>query len=883
MKLVKKLIGAGLALCLLITAVPESAFAVNAAEKSTAVEAPITVQKVEGLSEDFIHGVDVSSYLSVVESGAKYYDENGKEQNLFTIMENAGINYVRLRVWNCPFPLDENGDYKYVGEDGVTEYKASEVTENGTDAYGFRQFKLKSDGTKVYRETYGAGICDVDTAAVIGKLATEHHMKVLIDFHYSDFWADPKKKTVPKAWKGMSLTQKEAALEAFTKESLETLIDAGVDVGMVQIGNEINNGMAGETDSADVYELLKSGSKAVRAVAQEKKKDILIAVHYTDPQSEGYQYGKAQELKDANVDYDVFATSFYPFWHGTADTLSKSLQQIADDFDKKVMVAEISYAWTMEDGDGYGNIVNSGATDQSYDYPIDTEGQAAAVRDAIAAISAIGEKGLGTFYWEPAWIPVNAYDSSAKNSEKVLAANEKAWKLNGSGWGTIFANDYDPEITDDRNGGTWDNQAFFDFEGNVLPSINVYKWVYTGAEGPAKVSSVSSAVYEMNYQADPTLPAKVKVSFNDGTVKNVKVVWNEKEVEALKTADFGEYTVNGSLSAFSYETKGEKVTVPAGTWTTTCTVTVTGTNYVTNGSFEDNDGDASGWTLVNYLGEDVGWPSVDKSSANAKSGVYYYKAWNTGDIDFEINQTISGKKLPDGNYTLFAYYQGTGAGKLSDDTKLYATVTYTDGSKETYQSAVEIHNVWKDFYQAVVKDIIIDASVKSVQVGTRLAGSAENEETGIWVVVDDISLMKAGDIVDGATYAVTSADKKTVRFMGTVGNAKTVTVPNTVKIDGKKYKVTSIADNAFKNNTKVTSVIIGSNVTSIGKSAFKGAAKLKTITIKSAKLTKKTTKNCLKGSAVKTVRLKGNAVKMYKKYVKYFAKANCGKTVTVKK
>lgn len=853
------------------------------AEKVEAVEAPITVQKVEGLSEDFIHGVDVSSYLSVVESGAKYYDENGKEQNLFTILENAGVNYVRLRVWNCPFPLDENGDYKYVGEDGVTEYPASEIKEAGVDEYGFKQFQLKSDGTKVYRETYGAGICDVDTAAVIGKLATQHNMKVLIDFHYSDFWADPKKKTVPKTWKDMNLSQKQTALETFTKESLETLIKAGVDVGMVQIGNEINNGMAGETDSANVYALLKSGSKAVREVAKSQKKDILIAVHFTDPQSEGYQYGRAQELKDSGVDYDVFATSYYPFWHGSPEQLTENLQAIAKDFDKKVMVAEISYAWTMEDGDGYGNIVYSGAGDQTYNYPIDVEGQATAVRDAIAAISAIGEKGLGTFYWEPAWIPVKAYDADAKNAKEVLAANEKAWKLNGSGWGTIFANEYDPEITDDRNGGTWDNQAFFDFDGKVLPSINVYKWVYTGAEGPLKVSTVDTASCEMNYQAEPKLPTSVKVSFNDGSTKKVKVTWNAAEVEALKTAHFGMYMVNGSVGAFSYVTRGETVSVPAGTWKTTCTVKVTGTNYVTNGSFEDNDGDGSGWTLVNYLGEDVGWPKVDKSSSNAYSGLYYYQGWENKALDFEIYQKVKKANLPDGNYTLFAYYQGTGAGEVAGASKLYAKVTYKDGSSKTYQDAVEIHNVWKDFYQAKVNNIIIDATVKSVQIGTRLAATSANEDIGVWVVVDEISLMKIGEVVNGATYTITSADKKTVQYVCSDGKSKTVTVPNTVKIGSKTYKVTSIAANAFKNNTKVTSVTIGSNVTSIGENAFKGATKLKTITVKTDNLTKKTTTNCLKGSSVKTVQLKGNATKMYTKYVKYFAKSNCGKTVTVKK
>lgn len=908
-------------------------------EKVNVVEAPISVQKVEGLSEDFIHGVDVSSYLSVVESGAKYYDENGKEQNLFKILRDGGVNWVRLRVWNCPFPIDEKGNYKYVGADGVTEYEASAVIESGRSTSGMMQYKLKSDGTQVYRQTYGAGICDVDTAAVIGKLATEYGMKVLIDFHYSDFWADPKKQRVPKAWEGMSLEQKETALYDFTKTSLETLLDAGVDVGMVQVGNEINNGMAGETDSANVCALLKKGSQAVRDVAAGKSQKMLVAVHYTDPQNEGYQYGKATELKNADVDYDVFATSYYPFWHGSTDQLTANLQAIAKDFDKKVMVAEISYAWTMEDGDGYGNVVYSGAGDQTYGYSIDAEGQAAAVRDTITAISAIGDKGIGTFYWEPAWIPVD----------------EKQWKLNGSGWGTVYAKDYDPEIaTDEKGGGTWDNQAFFDFDGKVLPSVNVYKWVYTGAEGPKKVSTVDSVSYEMNYKAEPKLPEMAKVQFNDGTSMDVKVKWNTDEVNALKKADFGKYTIQGSLEKFSYETRGENVVVAAGTWTTTCEVTVTGTNYVTNGSFEDNDGSGSGWTLDNYLGENVGWPKVDKGSSNANSGLYYYQGWENKALDFAIHQTIEKEKLPEGNYTLFAYYQGTGVGKLDDTSSLYATVTYQNGSTKTYEGAVEIHNVWKDFYQAKVKDIIIDSSVKEVQIGTRLAGSSADESIGIWVVVDDISLMKAGEIstsgsssgssgssssgsssssagnntqptdkkdddnqkndtvqnddnqkndedqkndeekadvvekvkkvtVKGTTYKIPSTKNKAVEYIGTNSKSKTVTIPDTVKIDGKTYKVTSIAANAFKNNTKITSVTIGNNVTNIEKNAFKGAKKCTTIVIKSDKLTKKELKGCLSGSSVKTIKLIGKAKKMYKKYVAYFAKANCGKKVTVKK
>lgn len=706
-------------------------------ETETSVEAPITVQKVSGLSEDFIHGVDASTYLSEVQSGVKYYDENGNEQNLFRILSDAGVNYVRLRVWNCPYKVDENGDYLYADAEGTTTFTADQVATTTKNVKGYYEYFLE-DGTQVYRQGYGAGNCDVETAIAIGKEATDHGMRVLIDFHYSDFWADPKKQSVPKAWVGLSMEEKTAALADFTRESLQALKDAGVDVGMVQIGNEINNGMAGETDSANVYTMLKAGSAAVRAVDP----GILVAVHFTDPQSEGYQLGRASELANAGVDYDVFATSYYPFWHGTTSQLTADLKEIADTYGKKVMVAEVSYAWTNEDGDGYPNVVYAGAGDQTFPYPMDVEGQATAVRDTIAAVAAVGDAGIGTFYWEPAWIPVNNIQS-AENAEEALNQNMAAWRQYGSGWGSVYAQECDPEIVDDNNGSTWDNQAFFDFDGNVLPSLNVYKWVYTGAKGPTRVSNVDSAVYEMDYGTEPALPETVNVNLNDGTTVTAPVVWNAEQTEALKTADFGDYVVDGSVGAFSYVAGDETVQVEAGTWTTTCSVKVTGYNCVVNGSFEDNDGDGSGWTLINYLGENVGWPGIGKSSSNAKSGLYYYTAWNQGDLDFAIEQTIA-EAAPAGLYTLFAYYQGTGVDELRDDSALYAVVTYKDGTEKTVKADVEIHNVWKDFYQAKVSGIELDENVASIKVGTRISCTAQ--EIGAWIVVDDISLMKYAEL-----------------------------------------------------------------------------------------------------------------------------------------
>ena len=144
---------------------------------------------IDGLPDSFIFGMDASSVLAEEKSGVKYYDFDGNEQDVFKTFADAGINYIRLRVWNDPY--DENG--------------------NG----------------------YGGGNNDLNAAITLGKRATDNGMKVMIDFHYSDFWADPKRQHAPKAWEGMNVEEKAEALCEFTKDSLSHLLDAGVDVGMV--------------------------------------------------------------------------------------------------------------------------------------------------------------------------------------------------------------------------------------------------------------------------------------------------------------------------------------------------------------------------------------------------------------------------------------------------------------------------------------------------------------------------------------------------------------------------------------------------------------------------------------------------------------------------
>ena len=644
-------------------------------------EAGITVLPVENLSEDFTMGVDISSLIAEEESGVKFYDVNGEEADMMDLLKNAGVNCVRIRVWNDPYDADGN--------------------------------------------SYGAGNCDVENAIKIGKRATNAGLGVLIDFHYSDFWADPNKQKAPKAWADMDIDAKTSALSEFTTDSLNQLKKGGVDVTMVQVGNEINNGMSGETADDNVYALLKAGADAVRAFDS----DIQIVLHYTDPLSEGYLNYKASQLQEYGVDYDILATSYYPFWHGDVNDLTAVLKDVADTYGVKVMVAETSYAYTDEDGDGYGNVVSTASTNQSFKYPISVEGQAVAVRDVIEAVSNVGEAGVGVFYWEPAWIPVNVYAGDAE----VLEENQKSWETKGSGWASSYASEYDKEVTDTYNGGTWDNQAFFDFEGHVLESINVFRYVYTGSKGPLQVTRVDNPAVDFAYGGENALPETVLVTFNDGSEIEEPVVWDETEAAVvLENPDFGDYKIHGIVSGL--EKDGETV---EGEFETVCTVTVTADNLLENGSFEN--GDASGWNVDDISG--TGFPKVDSNSENAKAGTYYFTGWAEDAFEFTISQTVS-ENLAAGTYRCFASFQGTGATNPTDS-QLKVIVTAQDGSTQEYSADITIPNVWKDFYLADLTGITVDENTASVEVLVHMNQTFDSSTTanGVWIVIDDVNLL----------------------------------------------------------------------------------------------------------------------------------------------
>ena len=552
----------------------------------------ISVLPVMDISDDFMMGVDVSSLLSVEASGAKFYGADGKPADPIALLKAGGANAVRIRVWNDP------------------------KTEDG--------------------RTYGGGGNDIEAACVLGKRATDFGMKVLIDFHYSDFWADSKRQKAPKAWKNFKFDEKQAAIREFTINSLTKLKKAGVKVSMVQMGNEIDNGLCGEIYDAEVCYLLKTASRAVR----DFDRNIKIAVHYTDPLAENYLEGKATMLEKNKVDYDIFGISYYPYLHGDVKQLYIVLRKIANFYNKKVMVMEVAYPFTDSDGDGYKNVATTSDPGLKFNYPITVEGQAIAVRDVIEAVAKVRGAGIGVFYWEPAWIPPQHYDITKIASDLVFAYNSNCWLKNGSGWATFSAHGYDKDVKSKVNGGKWDNQAFFDFDGNVLDSINVWNYAKYGSVGKRKVVRVNEPTVKFERNGKNKLPEKVKVIYNDGSKVYETVEWDRAGLDEVRNkTSLGQCKVRGKTI------NGDDVT---------CIVNFVGSNLLVNGNFES--GKIKPWNISNDLGR--GKPEVVRNYENAKQGLFYATGWDPDNFDFTLWQEI--KVVEKGTYNCFAFFEGTG-------------------------------------------------------------------------------------------------------------------------------------------------------------------------------------------------------------------------------
>lgn len=623
------------------------------------VPADIFVKKVEGLQPDFIKGVDISSIISLENSGVEFYNENGEVQDIFTTVHEAGVNYVRVRIWNDPFDTTGNG--------------------------------------------YGGGNNDLATAIEIGKRATANGMKLLVDFHYSDFWADPAKQHTPKAWANLSFENKKTALYEYTKVSLEALIDADIDVGMVQIGNETNGQFVGESDWTKISQLFSAGSKAIREIDS----NILIALHFTNPEGAGRYASYAKTLQNNNVDYDVFASSYYPFWHGTLSNLTSVLTQVADTYGKKVMVAETSYAYTAEDGDGHGNTAPQ-SSGQTLNYPISVQGQANSVRDVIEAVANVGEAGIGVFYWEPAWLPVGPKDK--------LEQNKSIWEKYGSGWASSYAKEYDPKDAGEWYGGSAvDNQALFDFNGHPLASLNVFKYVNTGAVAPIAVDEVKDVTVTAIAGEPIHLPKDVSVIYNDGSSAMIPVTWDQVALEQAINQGAGSYVIGGTVEG------GQAVKA---------FLVIKKENFIVNAGFENSD--RSMWKIT-YANAKEPHTDFQNKVSDAKTGNYSLHFYSAKAVDFRVEQTISG--LKPGYYNLSMFIQGGDA--VNPNMNLFAV---TDGKEVKIDTGVK---GWTQWNNPEIRDILVTD-------GTLTIGANIKADGGAWGTIDDFYLSYVRGIEESA-------------------------------------------------------------------------------------------------------------------------------------
>ena len=627
-------------------------------ESAETVESSLYVKKVEDLPEDFILGMDVSSLIAEEQSGVRYFDFDGEEKDLLEILAENGVTHIRVRVWNEPY--DEEG------------------------------------------RGFGGGNCDIDKALAIGQRAAQYGLKLIVDFHYSDFWADPGKQMAPRAWADMDVETKAEALYAYTKESLQKLIDGGADIAMVQVGNETNGALCGEDRWSNIQLLMKAGSRAIREVCPQ----ALVAMHFANPERSGSYANYAEYLDYYEVDYDVFASSYYSFWHGTRQNLARVLGDIHQLYGKKVMVMETSWPYTGEDSDFSGNNVGDGSGLQ-LDYPFTVQAQANSVRDVADTVAHI-PGGIGLCYWEGAWISVGT---------ESWEQNSPLWEQFGSGWASSYAAAYDPDDAGKYYGGcSWDNQTFFDPTGHPLESLRVFRLLGQGNELPLKPDAIEDTSVTVDLAGELSMPETVNAVMSDNSREAIPVDWELNDAQRQQMFSGGPAV---------YEVKGKAQGMDA-----KCLVNMVEFNYLENGDFET--GKLEPWTVTERGKADQLY--VENKLGDSLDGKWHMHCWiaRENSVDFSLEQTVT--DLAPGSYRFSISIMGGDCG----ETEIYA-YALVDG--ELVATAPLTVTVWDSWDTGKISGIRVeDGQNVTVGIFVKCQGACN----GAWGKIDAAMLNAEG-------------------------------------------------------------------------------------------------------------------------------------------
>lgn len=579
--------------------------------------AAVQVNPIENLSTDFIKGADVSIMPELERNGTKFYD-NGIEQDGLTILKNHGVNWIRVRIWNNPY---------VVGPEGV-----------------------------------GGGNTDEAKAIEMAKRAKALGMKVLVDFHYSDFWVDPGQQKKPDAWKNDSGDKLVDDVYAYTAKVMQDFNAQGVTPDMVQVGNELNNGMLWPEaqlteDNPNGYKflakLLNAGLQAVHDNDKDNKVKTMIHLAGVDVNLY-HTFFDNLIVKNKVNDFDIIGMSFYPFWHGTMDDLKNTMNDVSAKYNKDVIAVETAFGYTLEDADFEKN--NFGTNEEKVGgYKATVQGQATGLRDVMATVASVNDnRGLGIFYWAPDWV-----------------INEKVgWKSNGGGNG-------------------WDNLTLFDTKGNALESMDTFNLVSDPNNQyiEPQVTTINTVdVKDVSLYSNVDLPQTVGVVYSNDAVKNMSVKW---DVAKPIFAKHGNYTISGTVEGLAQkaianiEVKNKM-------------------NLVLNGNFENET--LNGWDIVGDSSAiNLAWNQGD---VRDKCAMHY---WNNKPFNVIIKQKLKG--LSDGKYTLSCWTQGNG---LASKYQLFVKQNGVEMTTDIKDDG------WNRWHQTSIKNIEVKNG--EVEIGFILNG-----------------------------------------------------------------------------------------------------------------------------------------------------------------
>lgn len=583
--------------------------------------AAVQVNPIENLSTDFIKGADVSIMPELERNGTKFYD-NGIEQDGLTILKNHGVNWIRVRIWNNPY---------VVGPEGV-----------------------------------GGGNTDEAKAIEMAKRAKALGMKVLVDFHYSDFWVDPGQQKKPDAWKNDSGDKLVDDVYAYTAKVMQDFNAQGVTPDMVQVGNELNNGMLWPEaqlteDNPNGYKflakLLNAGLQAVHDNDKDNKVKTMIHLAGVDVNLY-HTFFDNLIVKNKVNDFDIIGMSFYPFWHGTMDDLKNTMNDVSAKYNKDVIAVETAFGYTLEDADFEKN--NFGTNEEKVGgYKATVQGQATGLRDVMATVASVNDnRGLGIFYWAPDWV-----------------INEKVgWKSNGGGNG-------------------WDNLTLFDTKGNALESMDTFNLVSDPNNQyiEPQVTAINTVdVKDVSLYSNVDLPQTVGVVYSNDAVKNMSVKWDVAKPIFAKP---GNYTISGTVEGLAQkaianiEVKNKM-------------------NLVLNGNFENET--LNGWDIVGDSSAiNLAWNQGD---VRDKCAMHY---WNNKPFNVIIKQKLKG--LSDGKYTLSCWTQGNG---LASKYQLFVKQNGVEMTTDIKDDG------WNRWHQTSIKNIEVKNG--EVEIGFILNGRPDS-------------------------------------------------------------------------------------------------------------------------------------------------------------